>query len=380
MVDVRWTEESTAGADAAADAAAEGWGGPDDPLDETGERGDVEWADLRAVQRGDGDAAQRLVLSCCGSCQGCPIATFLSVLPYHLSLHGVQKEHPSLRLCCFADDTYGGGSGTEVFSAFEKAVAAAAAPYEEGGCNLPENYAKQECFSWKGDLAEAPAAMRGSPRHPDGRLRGLKCVGGYAATPTTQPPAFVGLVAGARRALPAGASSADVLAALRAGAAPLAELPQVEDAEGAAWQANELRAKLLAKLEPLDSIDKLTVTEKTKHVSTLQRKLVRGTASNIPNFYMRIMPPHVTRGPTREADDRVRESFETIAQAGASPQAVRDNAWEQAQLPTCLAGGAYGGNARLGGAAYCASLIAVFKELRRACPLLHDADPSAEDA
>ena len=44
--------------------------------------------------------------SCKGGCQGCPLATPMSILPYHEALHRFQKQRPTARIIADADDTY----------------------------------------------------------------------------------------------------------------------------------------------------------------------------------------------------------------------------------------------------------------------------------
>ncbi|EOD35462.1 hypothetical protein EMIHUDRAFT_449234 [Emiliania huxleyi CCMP1516] len=71
---------------------------------------------------------------------------------------------------------------------------------------------------------------------------------------------------------------------------------------------------------------------------TLRLKLVQRIACAKTKYIAGITPPNVACDALEFAHNRIRKSFESIARADASPQALRDLAWLQAQLPTEMGG------------------------------------------
>ena len=57
--------------------------------------------------------------SCHGGCQGCPLATLLTVGPYHETLSATQRKCPTTNFTCMADDTYMNDTGEQVYKSFD---------------------------------------------------------------------------------------------------------------------------------------------------------------------------------------------------------------------------------------------------------------------
>ena len=100
----------------------------------------------------------------------------------------------------------------------------------------------------------------------------------------------------------------------------------------------ELTAHLRKKLAPLDVIDTIVDTDCVTNTSQLRLNLVQRIACAKTKCIAGITPPNVACEALEFAHNRIRKSFEGIARADASPQALRDLAWLQAQLPTEMGG------------------------------------------
>ena len=100
----------------------------------------------------------------------------------------------------------------------------------------------------------------------------------------------------------------------------------------------ELTAHLRKKLAPLDVIDTIVDTDCVTNTSQLRLNLVQRIACAKTKYIAGITPPNVACDALEFAHNRIRKSFESIARADASPQALRDLAWLQAQLPTEMGG------------------------------------------
>ena len=100
----------------------------------------------------------------------------------------------------------------------------------------------------------------------------------------------------------------------------------------------ELTAHLRKKLAPLDVIDTIVDTDCVTNTSQLRLNLVQRIACAKTKYIAGITPPNVACEALEFAHNRIRKSFEGIARADASPQALRDLAWLQAQLPTEMGG------------------------------------------
>ena len=271
----------------------------------------------------DDDAATQLfkiIRSCRGGAQGCPLASFFCILPYHLSLHETVAAHPTLRVVAFADDTYLGDDDSRIYPGF-----AAMQIDSRASCLLDSNLEKVVVYSPKGSLSHAPAHLSGSPSHPNGRIMGFKCVGGFIAEPS-EP--------------------------------------------GRAWQSSQLHAKLSSRLAPLNVLSSLRDSEAVTVVTQLQYRLLSDCASRIAPYWMQLHSPDVTLAPVLASDDLIRTHWEQCIKAASSPSDVRDRSWSQAQLPICLGGLRIGGNAPLCSAVYSANFIKTWLPLSRTCPLL----------
>merc|ERR1739841_315498 len=79
-------------------------------------------------------------------------------------------------------------------------------------------------------------------------------------------------------------------------------------------------------------------TDCVTNTSQLRLNLVQRIACAKTKYIAGITPPNVACEALEFAHNRIRKSFESIARADASPQALRDLAWLQAQLPTEMGG------------------------------------------
>jgi hypothetical protein len=98
----------------------------------------------------------------------------------------------------------------------------------------------------------------------------------------------------------------------------------------------ELTATLSKKLLNLDNVDPCVdrISDTTKNQSTrrLRMRLLRNHATVLPDYYMRGMPPTLTREAAVMADGRVLASFAKLSQADGTPPARRDVMLQQAFL------------------------------------------------
>jgi hypothetical protein len=267
----------------------------------------------------------RTVESCMGGQQGCPLASLLSCLPYHIALCELQRR-PSCRdinLVCYADDTYLNGDPTLLYRAYEEKKATSTEQ-----CGLTSNQSKVVAFSPGGDMSLTPPGMAGS--EAEGPRQWLKCVG-----------TFLG------------------------------------DAEACAGQ---LRSKLRARLANLDQVDRLDDHEGTKRLTdTLRDLIAKSCAANIPQYWARTMPAShtaaATRGgnptpPMQMADDRVARSWVAVVLGDASPEDRREAAVRQARLPVRLGGHGLCDYAATAPGIRAASVLACWPALAKLSPTL----------
>ena len=262
---------------------------------------DADDAEYEVLVQRDGDggatpdpaARPRLIpiLSCRGGQQGCSAATHFVLCAYHLALHEVQARHPSTRIAAIADDTQLNDRPDALSPAFDTKREVSRAR-----CGHESNLEKVLAYTPSGDPALIPSHLPGSPEHASqalrGPLRGFKAAGCYFGD--------------------------------------------------SAWRIDQLQAQLTKRLANLDAIDRLRDSEFTRNVGQLRYTLIRQVASQIPNYWARAMMPSLTRAPIAHANERVRESFERLVSADASPAALRDMAWQQAMLPSSLGGASVG--------------------------------------
>lgn len=119
-----------------------------------------------------------------GVVQGCPFSTVAAVLPAHLALHEVHKQHPQLHSVSIADDSYFGARVGVLAGAFEAVRAT-----HKACCNLDSNEDKIKAFVPGGGTAGIPDNVL---QRQGGEVLGFKCGGSFVAANT--PPR--GCVAG----------------------------------------------------------------------------------------------------------------------------------------------------------------------------------------
>ena len=73
-------------------------------------------------------------------------------------------------------------------------------------------------------------------------------------------------------------------------------------------------------------------------VTQVRYNLIRRSINTIFYYWKRIMPPSITTGVMAMVDARLRVSMEKLAETDASPPALVDEWWAEAQLNTCKGG------------------------------------------
>jgi hypothetical protein len=285
---------------------------------------DVDGETIDVADAADDDELLRRVVHCIrsrrGTHQGCVLATLGAVLPLHLTQHRTQKDYKDMRMIADADDTYVGGprANNYIYNAYDALRARSA-----DECDHKSNLSKVKFLNPRGGVDGIPPWILAAQ---GGEIVGFKCVGG-----------FVG---------PSNAASA-------------------------AWRASELAAALSKRLQPLAEVDAMVDTETETDVRQLRYNFIRINAGKMPIYWRRIMPPSIAK-PVMAAtvDSRLRQSFELVADAAGQPAALRERAWQQAQLPTSIGGVDVGGHADLCDASYSAAVLACWPRLLAASSLL----------
>ena len=197
-----------------------------------------------------------------------------------------------MRLIGFADDICQNDEPLRAVAAYSGPKGLLEA--QKKGASVFDGVSKSLIYSPEGDLSCAPGWLRGSPAHrdkegkPTGRVDCFKAVGTFFGDPEACK--------------------------------------------------KELTAHLRKKLAPLDVIDTIVDTDCVTNTSQLRLNLVQRIACAKTKYIAGITPPNVACDALEFAHNRIRKSFESIARADASPQALRDLAWLQAQLPTEMGG------------------------------------------
>ena len=197
-----------------------------------------------------------------------------------------------MRLIGFADDICQNDEPSHAVAAYSGPKGLLEA--QKKGASVFDGVSKSLIYSPEGDLSCAPGWLRGSPAHrdkegkPTGRVDCFKAVGTFFGDPEACK--------------------------------------------------KELTAHLRKKLAPLDVIDTIVDTDCVTNTSQLRLNLVQRIACAKTKYIAGITPPNVACEALEFAHNRIRKSFESIARADASPQALRDLAWLQAQLPTEMGG------------------------------------------
>ena len=275
----------------------------------------------------------RLFRSCAGGVQGRSFSTLASVCTYWEEMHVVQKRHPTTCILGLADDTVGDDEPSKVCAWY-----ADKADHQQKTLGLKENFTKAAIFSHAGDLDCVPAHIPGSPHSEGGTLDCFKAVGTYFGK---------------------------------------------DDACSA-----QVQARLAKKLAPLDQLDKARESEYVTNVGQLKHNLLRYNAAPIAGYAAQVTEPVVSSAGLAWADARIRRSWELAVSADASPAALRDDAWEQACLPSEGFGGCnisrstcdvdtHGEPINL---KYTSQFLACWPRLCRMLPCLHDVDPDDADA
>jgi len=195
--------------------------------------------------------APREYSSCDGCRQGDPHGPWLFAVAIHDTLHEVQRKYPDVRIFCYLDDCYLLGPPKRVYAAnvlLQKLMS------EE--CTLESNLKKVEFYcpsalSSPSAIDFVDARIKGSPHHPEGPVEGFKCLGSY--------------------------------------------IGQDE------WCKQKLRARIAEHLRPLATLVQLADTPSIKVVLQSKLLILRWCVNSIPNYWIRTMPPHVSRPAVKEA-------------------------------------------------------------------------------
>jgi hypothetical protein len=202
----------------------------------------------------------------------------------HTCLHRVQKEFPTVGIVVVADDAYYTGPVDFIYRAFDRIREAQLAEL-----NLRSNMGKVKVINPLVGTATIPLALL---EVQGGELQGFKCVGAFVA-PATEA--------------------------------------------GDAWRVAQLTSMLSKRLKPLDRVNILELARKKdskNDFSKLRFDLIKNYAHAKPYYFMRCMPLHITRPAIDAAVEKpLRQAFELVAQAQATPLVQRNAAWEQATLP-----------------------------------------------
>ena len=299
-----------------------------DMSDEVVQRLERDGALAPAAPAPSGDS---LWTACTGGHQGCPGATYFCCGVYHESLHRTQKQTPDMRIACDADDTYVGGPPEVLYPGFDVLQA-----NSKGDCGTSSKLAKVVAYTRDGDSRDIPSHLPGSA---------------YYSTP---------------------GATAEQAAAAAAGCAPRARgFKCVGTFKGDAdWCTEQLEAKLVKKLRPMDHLDLLNDSVGCQATASHRRQLHKEVAATLPAYFARAMSPAVARPGLRYASARLRQSHEILGGADASPPARRDMAWREATLSVAAGGSGLTDWAEHAGAARCASIFRGWRKLQSTCPIL----------
>ena len=221
--------------------------------------------------------------SCHGGCQGCPLATLLTIGPYHETLSATQRKCPTTSFTCMADDTYMNDTGQQVYKSFDIKRSQAYAH-----CKSSSKITKVKCFSPTGDMSLAPADIAGSAHHPLGPLPGIKLVGCYLGRGD--------------------------------------------------WPSMQAAQACRNRLRPLDMVDLVQDGPSIKNSETLKRQLIERIANSIPTHWLSLMPPCDTERAAIESMARITRSHELLYRYTDSPPERADLAMRQTFLPSPLGG------------------------------------------
>jgi len=263
-----------------------------------------------------------------GGHQGCPLATNFCILPYFLVLQRTQAAYPDMRIAGFADDTYLNSSPAVLYPGYahkRQLCRGPAKPGEPAACELSSNLTKVVAASPQGGPADIPPESGADIKWGCG----FKCVGVFKGPDE--------------------------------------------------WVQRKTTEELLKRLQPLDSVERLEDDETTTNAAQLKKMLYTDCAAQQGIYWAQAQRPALSAPALEAARDRVRESWEALTGASASPEARRELAWQQARLPTNVGGcGVYDAHA-LRGAAYAASVLKNWPTLQRISPALRNVDFATSD-
>ena len=266
----------------------------------------------------------RRVFSHVGLHQGCCLATFGAILPYHEVLRVVCEHFRDLICLCDADDTVYSGHRSFLYEAF-----AFKAKLQKDVCGLISTVSKL--------LAYAPS-------------------GNYSGVPDGIPTAEHGL-----------------------------EIVGTFHGLNGEWCAEQLDHKLNGtpvgdgsrkggKLATVDALDALVETERVKHVKQLQQRALRQCVAAKPTYWARGTRPSRTRTAMANVDNRVNVSLALIAEAKDSPADRCERFLKQEHLPLCMGGGGYDNNAGTCAAKWVASVAGTLHKVMEFVPSLAGID------
>jgi hypothetical protein len=112
----------------------------------------------------------------------------------------------------------------------------------------------------------------------------------------------------------------------------------------------------------------LRETERHTNVSQLRRSLVIDCAGAQAGYTTQCIPPSASHDACVAVASRLRESWELICGAAASPADRRSFAWHQSQLKTNMAGAGVTNPVDTRGGAYAASVLTCWPTLQRVAP------------
>ena len=145
------------------------------------------------------------------------------------------------------------------------------------------------------------------------------------------------------------------------------------------WCSAKLLALLAKRLANLDLVDRIRDSEKVRNATQLKCSLLRLVASSIPNHWMRIMLPHVTRAAAEMVDARIADSFLALAVATDSPEVRIDLAVLCARVPIKLGGCGIASYVSVAAAAHVASVAASRAAVAAAYPPFAALDLASAD-
>ena len=298
----------------------------------------------RVARSGGALAGLAVTLALCstrGFAQGCGLATHGACLPYFDALAHVAVDHPTTRVVCFGDDTYGSDCGSRLY-AWSAAKEEACAPL--GHTNRLD---KEWCWSPESTLEHAPPDLPGSPAHKDGRRRGFKAAGCFFGDPDWARAELCSLMVGKYDA-------------------PLRAIDAMRDV-GDVGNSRQIRHNLTTYCT--SSLANHTIRAQRLSITTVAPPATAAAGAGQP-------PPAAM---TCLVDDRAAASFRLLVQAADSPADVQMRALQQARLPHKIGGFGVANATGLAPAAHCASLLACWGRMRRWFPIFADVDIATDE-